>query len=206
MKKLILMFCLSLTVVFFVATPAWADFITVFSPKIEFASPIDSIIAYGEGDPSLASEQDYFAQALGYANYAALVAAGYTYFKDPSTMGQETLNLFNPGFAWDYALIKVDGPNDFWYMFVDDKTAPNGDNLLTTPAVGTLIATGVYPNPLLFNYSMKDNGKMGSYGISHASYLTSESTPPNVPEPSTLLLLGTGVLGLGIFGKRKFGR
>jgi hypothetical protein len=203
MKKATILLVLALSIVFLTAAPSWADFIYVFPSKIEFASPIDSIIAYGEGNPSEANEQAYFAQALGYADYTALEADGYTYYKDPNAMGQESLNNFDPGFAWDYALIKVDGPNDFWYMFIDDKTTPNGDNLLTTPAIGTLIANGVYPYPLLFNYSLKDNGKWGSYGISHVAYLTSEGTP-NVPEPSTLLLLGTGVLGFGLFGKRKF--
>ncbi|NLT32548.1 MAG: PEP-CTERM sorting domain-containing protein [Acidobacteria bacterium] len=46
-------------------------------------------------------------------------------------------------------------------------------------------------------------------GISHISFFgsydfTTVPPPSQVPEPSTLLLIGTGVLGLGIFGRRKF--
>lgn len=44
--------------------------------------------------------------------------------------------------------------------------------------------------------------------ISHITFFGSDyisvPPPPQVPEPSTLLLIGTGVLGLGIFGRRKF--
>lgn len=43
--------------------------------------------------------------------------------------------------------------------------------------------------------------------ISHVGSMGTGETvppPPAIPEPSTLLLIGTGVLGLGIFGRRKF--
>lgn len=199
MKKNALLLALFLVAVMVIPAPSVAtpipDFIYVFDAPVSYPSPVDSIIAYGGGSPNDASEKDYFRQALGFETVADLLEE-YDYYKDPAEMGQKELDLFNPGFSWDYALIKVDGPNDYWYMFIDDN-ALGGDDLFTTPEQGTLISSAL---ELYYNF--------GDYGISHASYLIGDDItvppPPQVPEPSTLLLIGTGVLGLGIFGRRKF--
>lgn len=177
MKKIIV--CLAILVLFGV-TPAWSD---------PYVSP-DSIVDYGTGQPNEASEKGYLADYLGLT--IAEVEALYVFDKDEDVGAEDYKDLafgFNPGFSWDYAIVKVDGPNDYWYLFMDDNATgflSNGDNILTTPFQGSFVNNF----DLIFNE--------GNYGISHISWF---KTTSQVPEPMILLLLGIGLVGVA--GARK---
>ncbi|MHC4310286.1 MAG: PEP-CTERM sorting domain-containing protein [Planctomycetota bacterium] len=43
------------------------------------------------------------------------------------------------------------------------------------------------------------NNRSGFYGLSHIDFCGTKG----VPEPATMLLLGSGLIGLGVFGRRK---
>ena len=82
---------------------------------------------------------------------------------------------YNPGFDWDYALIKVSGS---WFAYHDD-----GSNLLSVGPFYT--------------------GRRGKgQAISRVDFWGPGSST-SVPGPSTFLLLGTGLIGIAGWGRKK---
>jgi hypothetical protein len=187
MKKILVMVVAVLCVVF-VTAPGWA---ALYNPPYPnpyvYSPPIDSILAKEfVSPPSEYNEINYVAAMLGMSS--AELLSQYTFCKIDIPGDQKSLFLYNPGFAWDYALVKVDGPNDFSYLFRDDNASGSlsgGDDKLTTPYVG------------VFPFNLGNDGK--GYGISHVSFFKVTS----VPEPGTMMLLGLGLVGLAA-GTRRF--
>jgi hypothetical protein len=175
-----------MTAMLFMAIPAW-------SLPFTFAAPVDSIVAYGTGQPDEASEKGYLATYLGLT--LPQLEALYNFEKNEAIGENDYKDLaggFTPGFAWDFAIVKVDGPNDYWYMFMDDNASLlllSGDDILTTPAQGTDLIPG----------SLKFNG--AGYGISHISWFRPKTA--QVPEPLSFLLLGMGLLGIAGIRRKK---
>jgi hypothetical protein len=172
----------------FVAAPVWAT--PIYGPWT-YAVPIDTILAY-EALPT-ASDAEEWAWAKGVLTYFNYPVVGLSYYKPAEgSLGQVVapkptiLNLFDPTFPWKYALVKVDGPNDYSYLFMD-----TGDGLLTTPPVNT--------SP----YNMESTSNpSGPFGISHVSWISEEEGTPG-PEPAILFLLGLGLAGVAGLSRRK---
>lgn len=161
-----------------------------------YTSPIDSIVALGTGMPDEATEKGYLATYLSLT--VAQVEALYDFEKNEGigTFDYKDLSFgYDPGFAWDYAIVKVDGKTDKWYLFMDDNATgflTGGNNVLTTPAAGEEVNK-------IFNQGRTPKG------ISHISWFKTKEEPPGkVPEPTTLILLGMGLIGVaGIRRKMK---
>jgi len=84
---------------------------------------------------------------------------------------------------------------------------PAGNDLSSTlilGGAGTLFVTGFDPTPGLFNFSAQGFGAKGSPDATF-SFSSSDVAQSPVPEPASMLLLGSGLLSLGSAARRRLG-
>jgi hypothetical protein len=100
----------------------------------------------------------------------------YTIYSPPVGSKITSLTLNPSGWDWTYAVVKV---GNFSFAFQDD----GGSNSLT-----------------FMNLASNPSGA-GYVGLSHVTFFGS---PAPVPEPATMLLFGTGIVGLvGVIRKKR---
>lgn len=176
MKKIFLVECVFMMLL---VSTVWAT--PIIGPW-NYASPTDSILGYDQFTPANEARELIFANSvlasLGMGTTELLNGTGEKY---DTPLSPKNI-VYDPGFAWVYAVVKVDGINDYAYLIWDNQ-AGGGDDVLTTPLEGT--SPYNMGNPPL--------------GISHITWFG----PTSVPEPATLIFLGLGLLGLECM-RRKF--
>ena len=94
--------------------------------------------------------------------------------------GPKVLNEWDPGIVdWDYAIVKIGKGHAIggaWYAYNNDYSTPNLLDVPPQPGISE------FPN-----------------GVSHVSIYGGQP----VPEPATMLLLGSGLVALAGFGRKK---
>jgi hypothetical protein len=160
MKKIFLAMCV-VVMMAFVALPAWSDSLITPVGGAIYDNPTTTL---PNSDPI--TEEMFLENILGLTfndPSVSFVAKNEAYFAGAD---KYSLNGWNPGFDWDYAVVKVDGKNDGWYAYKDD-----GDGLLTVATDGAF-----------------------RYAISHVTFFDPPTI--QTPEPATMLLLGLGLMGV----------
>lgn len=138
---------------------------------------IDSAIA-----STLGLSVELYKQNVGGAESGILAGSYETLFFDtPTDPSGATITYTGGDILGDmkFLLVKDGNQNPAWYLF----------NLTTLgwDGVETLELSAFWP---------------AGGAISHVT-LYGSSSPPAVPEPGTLLLLGGGLLGLAVYGRRR---
>ena len=100
---------------------------------------------------------------------------------DDKSVTGNAISEYDPGFGWTYAVVHIGegagGDTLFAYWDEPDRSVipPGEDNILN------VLRTFVR-------------------GVSFIRFYG----PHDVPEPATMLLLGTGLIGLAVFGRKRF--
>lgn len=109
------------------------------------------------------------------------------------TFAPALANLTNP--LWEVTV----GATSYSFDMSSVSYIRVAPNFLLLNGLGTLNATGFDATPGTWAFSTQDGQLSGPVALTFSA--VSDATP--VPEPGTVMLLGAGLLGLAVYGKRR---
>jgi hypothetical protein len=179
---------------------------------VAMAGPINGSIAidgYNEAWSGTAVTFNTLAATAGDAqlNFATTIPGATGTTTVAAVMNTPTISFSSPDvLAWT-----IDGNTSTFTITGAILPVLNTSGFLDFTGTGLLTLTGYDPTPAYFSFTASDSGN--GYGGSGTSsnfgfdVNTQPPTPPSgVPEPGTLSLFGTGLLGLAGMLRRKFAK
>ncbi|MGD0730485.1 MAG: PEP-CTERM sorting domain-containing protein [Terracidiphilus sp.] len=187
---------LALATALAIAPSAMAD--TMITGTLGIGGPS---VTWGSGNS--ATNYITFGQAAANVTGGTGQLNTFTYLNPATINAYPTLSLLNPA---DEVLLFTSTENGDTTTFtitgpITISTDTSG--FLNISGLGTLTETGYIATTALFNLSATDSNNDFGEGGSSNYVLDLTSPAPGTPEPSSLLLLGTGLLGLAVVLFRK---
>ncbi|MBW2740134.1 MAG: PEP-CTERM sorting domain-containing protein [Deltaproteobacteria bacterium] len=158
------------------------------------------------GSASVVTEDSGFSATDG--NYFANLTASALIGQPQSWVAGETLT-----FDWNFTANDYLPYNDFSILLILDSN----DNVLENITLANVMSVGDYNttgwNTYEYTFAAADSGSIG-FGVANVwdaenssqLYIDNVGGGAPVPEPSTILLMGTGLLGLVGYNRKRFSK
>ena len=185
-----------------------------FAPKAEAALITGSISFGGDGNP-IGSSTWYQSTGVDFDSPWIVVTDSGAYEPASEGITQATFTALNWTGASGDVSIPI-GPQTVWTFMVGGLTysltvgtiedidrGDAGNDNIAVVGTGTLTITGPGstwdPTPGTFSFT----GGFDANGAQNLSFSSSAQLVPQVPEPGSMLLLGTGLIGLAAAARRR---